>query len=54
MLELETREWIAYGLIAVMLVAGAVSGAVLKRKRHWRKLRLAGDGEAKRRDTRRP
>ena len=53
MLELEPREWVAYGLIAVLLVAGAVGGVIFERKRRWRKLRLAGDGSVKRRETQR-
>jgi hypothetical protein len=52
-LELEIREWIAYGLIATMLVGGTIGAEIFRRKRRWRKLRLAGDGEVKRRDAQR-
>lgn len=53
MVEFEARELVAYGILAT-LVAGA-AGAVLiwRHKARWRKLRMAGNGAAKRRELRR-
>lgn len=53
MVEFEAREWIAYGML-VALVAGATGAAlVYRQKARWRKLRMAGNSEAKRREYRR-
>ena len=53
MFEFETREWIAFGLIGILVIAGTIGGLVFKRRRRWRKLRLAGDPTIKRRDAER-
>jgi hypothetical protein len=53
LVEFEAREWIAYGILAA-LVAGATGAALFYRqKARWRKLRMAGNGAAKRRELRR-
>jgi hypothetical protein len=51
--DFEVREWIAFGILAIFF-AGAAAGGMLHRQRaHWRKLRMAGSSEAKRRELRR-
>ncbi len=44
---LEVREWIAYGLIAVLLVAASGWGVAARKRQRVRKLRLAGDSAVK-------
>lgn len=46
-LDLEVRELIAYGLIAMVLVAASGWSLAAQRKRRIRKLRLAGNGAVK-------
>lgn len=52
-MELEAREWIAYGILATLFVGAAAAALVYRRKAHWRRLRMAGSGEAKRRELQR-
>lgn len=52
MVEFEPREWIAYGVLAI-LAAGAMGALLVYRhKARWHKLRMAGNGAAKRRENR--
>ena len=53
MVEFEAREWIAYGILAVLAVGATGAVLVYRHKARWRKLRMAGNGAAKRREHRR-
>jgi hypothetical protein len=48
--DLEVREWIAFGIVAALFTGAAVAGLVYRQRAHWRKLRMAGSSEAKRRE----
>lgn len=48
--ELEVREWIAFGIVVALFTSAAVAGVVYRQRAHWRKLRMAGSSEAKRRE----
>lgn len=51
--ELELREWIAYGILAAIVTGGAIAALVYRQRAQWRKLRMAGNSEAKRRELQR-
>lgn len=51
--ELEVREWIAYGMLASLFAGATVAVLVYRHKAHWRRLRMAGNGKAKRRELQR-
>ena len=53
LVEFEAREWIAYGMLAAMVAGATAAALVYRHKARWRKLRMAGDSEAKRREYRR-
>jgi hypothetical protein len=48
----ETRHWLAIGLIASVTIGAISAFLVQRRKAYWRKLRMSGNGEAKRRELR--
>ena len=51
--EFEVREWIAFGILAALFTGATAAGLVYRQRAHWRKLRMAGSSEAKRRELRR-
>jgi hypothetical protein len=51
--DLEVREWIAYGLLAVLFLSAGGWGVKAKRQHRIRKLRLAGNGAVKRAELQR-
>jgi hypothetical protein len=51
--EFEPREWIAFGIIATLFVGATAASLVYRQKARWRKLRMAGNAQAKKRELER-
>ena len=51
--EMEVRELVAYGILAVLFAGAAAGLLVYRNKVRWRKLRMAGSAKAKRRELQR-
>ncbi|UUY00549.1 LPXTG cell wall anchor domain-containing protein [Sphingomonas sp. J315] len=52
LVEVEGREFIAYALIAIGVALVAGWAIMARRRRYWKKRRMSGHSEAKRREIR--
>ena len=51
--DLEVREWIAYAILASLVVAAGIGVLIQRRRAYWRRERMAGSSAAKRRELER-